>query len=125
MRAFYNFLLLCFFLLLGTTFTQASACKHSSGHSKIKLYITESSKHGKYGSVDDVLTTENEFALNIENEEDEHESKKYESFVRNSLSNFRFLLLIRFENCNTSFCCIDNPPFFHNSIYIAQRVLRI
>lgn len=124
MKPFANFLLLCFFLLIGVAFTQAFACQPSSSHHiKPKLYVTENAKCGRYGSLQDVFLSDNDFVFSIEDEDDEHE-RRHESKVDHGSICYSFSNYLDNISSGTSYQ-IAPAIFYISQIYIAQRVLRI
>src|SRR5690349_10960647 len=85
MKPFANFLFSCFFLVIGVAFTPASASKPSSSpHIKPKLYVTENAKHGKYGSLNDVLINETSFVFSIEDEDEDDKGQQNRSILKDA-----------------------------------------
>lgn len=101
-----------------------SASKTSSSlHIKLRLYITESAKQGKYGSLNDVFVNESDFVFNIEDEDDDNKGRQNESILKNASTG-------TFSSSHLSSDSVIShyvSPFslFVSPIYIAQRVLRI
>lgn len=102
----------------------ASASKPSSSpHIKLKLYITESAKHGKYGSLNDVLVNETSFVFSIEDEDEDNKGRQNISALKDA-SRWAFCSTHLSSDSVISLC--GRPSSLYVSpIYIAQRVLRI
>ena len=125
MKPLAKFLLLCFFLLIGVAFTQAFACQPASSHHiKPKLYVTENAKCGRYGTLQDVFLSDNDFVFSIEDEDDDYEGRRHESAVNHGAiwsGSYNYL-----DNISSAASYqIDPTSFYTSQIYLAQGVLRI